>query len=172
MTAFRLWYSLDEQLIAIKASWHDCLWKMIHVSYGTADACNSGKSTACSTYWKFWPLHSKRIHKETAICCMHFYPVSAGSSSPIWSEVIHPLYSMTVNGSHSAASIRGLPQLLLRQPSRLTFYFVVHHFSGLYMCDIDSPTACVSRGLPTELLFFIPGSQSQYFLLRIIYISQ
>jgi len=54
---------------------------------------------------------------------------------------------------------RGLPQLLLRQPSSLTYYFVFHHFSGLYMCDIDSPTACVSRGLPTELLFLflVPG---------------
>ena len=160
---------MDEQLIAIKASWHDCLWKMIHVPYGTADACNFGKSTACSSYWQ---SHTKRIHKETAICCMHFYPVSAGSSSPIWSEVIHPLYSMTLNSSYSETSIRGLPQLQLQQPSPLTYYFVFHHFLGLYMCDIDSSTACVSRGLPTELLFFIPGSQSQYFLLRIIYISQ
>ena len=103
---------------------------------------------------------------------MNFYPVSAGSSSPIWSEVIHPLYSMTLNSSYSETSIRGLPQLQLQQPSPLTYYFVFHHFLGLYMCDIDSSTACVSRGLPTELLFFIPGSQSQYFLLRIIYISQ
>ena len=100
------------------------------------------------------------------------WPQVVWPSSPIWSEVIHPLYSMTLNSSYSETSIRGLPQLQLQQPSPLTYYFVFHHFLGLYICDIDSPTACVSRGLPTELLFFIPVSQSQYFLLRIIYISQ
>lgn len=135
---------------------------MIHVSYSTAHACNIARSTACSSYWQ---SHRKKDSQRDCHLLHELLPYLGCPFEPDLTRgrltlkpYIARSHTYSVQHDRERKFQRDIDKraaAILRQPSPLTYYFVFHHFSGLYMCDIDSFTACRSSGLPAPKSSFL-----------------